>query len=104
MVLQRVLTFFDQPNADTNKWKQPFNQVCFFNFDVNHPVTVNNSFVIPPAQAIPNGVIPGQLEITLNVSEVNDTTFSFKYAAGSTTNNIVIVYTQYVKENPVLKV
>jgi hypothetical protein len=98
MELIRVLTFFETHNANQQRWKRPFNQVAFFNYDQVNTVTVND-FIIPVAQVAPNGVIPGQFILTLNVGEINDSTFKISFVNGGISNYLVIVYTQYAPSN-----
>lgn len=77
------------------QFAQPFNQATFLNYDTLHPVTIIDSIVIPPAQVVTGGVQPGQFKINLNTGEVNQSPINIKFVNGSTTNNVVVIYTQY---------
>lgn len=89
MVVSRVQTFMQTVNTN-QRWKQAFNQVCFFNYDVNNSVTINE-FVLKPATTAG----PTFFEISLNQGEINDTYFDIKFVSGSVTNHLLIVHTLY---------
>lgn len=93
--LDRVLTFSEtMVKSDTRWW--PFNSILFINYDVNHTVQINTDIIVPAAQAIATGVVPGKFSIDLKTRAYNDTTFKVLFVKNSTTNKLVIVYTQYV--------
>jgi hypothetical protein len=91
--LNKVQTFFFSATNLVGKWKEPFNQASFFNYDPVNPVKVNQ-FVIPPAVTIGGFAYPAVLKINLNTLEVNQTFFTFDFGA-SPTANLQIIYSQY---------
>jgi hypothetical protein len=83
--------FYRITGQHLSQWDEPFNQATFFNYDTTTAVVVNEVFTIPPATAANQ---PSYLEISGNTREVNDTNFKFDFG-GSTSVNLVIVYSQY---------
>lgn len=92
---RKVNTVFTQYNVNQEGWKQPFNKVTFCNYDSKHPVVINKALVIPKALTIGGVDYPTFLEISLNVGEVNSSTFTFDFA-GSESANLVVIHTEYV--------
>lgn len=75
------------------KWKEPFNQASFFNYDTTNIVKVND-FIIPPAVSVGGNTYPTVLEYNLNTMEVNVTYFTFSFPTPATAN-LQIIYSQY---------
>lgn len=92
----RVCTYTETVTENQQSWKLPFNQVCFMNYDLNQPVTINNDIIVPKAVQDPATmeIYPTFFRIELRRGEINDTNFIFNFN-GSTTAQLVIVHTEY---------
>lgn len=91
---QKVETIFNRFNKNKDDWKQPFNQALFLNYDTAQSVLINNQ-PVPPAIINGGFTYPSQFCISLNVGEVNDSSYTFDFQ-GSATAQLHVVFTRYI--------
>ena len=101
MALKKMGILSVNLSTQQGKWKEPFNQATFINYDTNSQVIINTNIIIPPAavNVTTGNVYPTVFQISLNTEEINDEYYTFDFQ-GSSSANLQVIYTWY-KDMPV---